>query len=216
MKPNTITTVLMCALVAALWMSGCQRIDPPRNYPETPDSSQAGDAPDSSWTEGHIYWELHGNTATGWPIKTSAADTTRPRNPSSDSTKVVVGYHGQTAAKVAAVMAANDITLPQVVAYLNTYNLDVVDRTAWMRPHWRASAVDAQHPRPTYYLFRPYIAVADTTVEFMVRRNISGAWPADVQGVYINPSGVVLRGPFSHIGWSDNGNGANSLPGVRP
>ncbi len=203
MKPNTITTILLCAMVAALWMSGCQRIDPPRNYPETPDSSASlPERPDS------------------FTVRVAAGDTAYIHSDHDmrpvPANRSEIPNSSQAAAKVAAVMAANDITLPQVVAYLNTYNLDVVDRTAWMRPHWRASAVDAQHPRPTYYLFRPYIAVADTTVEFMVRRNIAGAWPADVQGVYINPSGVVLRGPLSLIGWSDNGTGTNALPGVRP
>ena len=121
-----------------------------------------------------------------------------------------------SAARVEKAMAAADITVADVAAFLNAHGMDVVDRSAWMRPHWRPSTVDATHPKPTYYLFRPYIAVADTTVEFMVRRNVSGAWPADVQGVYIAPGGGVTKGPVSVMGWSDNGTGANSLPGVRP
>ena len=40
------------------------------------------------------------------------------------------------AAKVAAVMQANDITLPQVVAFLYTYGFDVVSRSNTLRPHW--------------------------------------------------------------------------------
>ena len=113
------------------------------------------------------------------------------------------------AAKVALVMAANDITLPQVAAWLNTYNMDVVNRGAWMRPHWRPASGQV-----TYYMFRPEIAVADTTVEFMVRGHIPGAWPATVQGVLLLQNGSALRGPVSEIGWSDNGNGSNALPGI--
>ena len=121
-----------------------------------------------------------------------------------------------TAARVEKAMAAADITVADVAAFLNAHGMDVVDRSAWMRPHWRPSTVDATHPKPTYYLFRPYIAVADTTVEFMVRRNVSGAWPADVQGVYVAPGGAVTKGPVSVMGWSDNGDGSTALPGVRP
>lgn len=113
------------------------------------------------------------------------------------------------AAKVAAVMAANDITLPQVAAWLNTYNMDVVNRGAWMRPHWRPASGQV-----TYYMFRPEIAVADTAVEFMVRGHINGAWPATVQGVLLLQNGSALRGPVSEIGWSDNGSGAGALPGM--
>ena len=135
------------------------------------------------------------------------ADSVMAWNPARVDT-VLIGP-SYAAAKVAAVMAANDITLPQVAAWLNTYNMDVVNRGAWMRPHWRPASGQV-----TYYMFRPEIAVADTTVEFMVRGHIPGAWPATVQGVLLLQNGSALRGPVSEIGWSDNGSGAGALPGM--
>ena len=126
-----------------------------------------------------------------------------------NSQRTVIVNQSDSSAKVAAVMAANDITLPQVAAWLNTYNMDVVNRGAWMRPHWRPASGQV-----TYYMFRPEIAVADTTVEFMVRGHVPGAWPATVQGVLLLQNGSALRGPVSEIGWSDNGNGSNALPGI--
>ncbi len=140
----------------------------------------------------------------------------RPVRPDSSHTPIdsTLTMESYTAARVEKAMAAADITLPQVVTYLNGHGLDVVDRSAWQRPHWAPSIVDAQHPKPTYYLLRPYIATADTTVEFMVRRHISGAWPADVQGVWIGPDGTVVKGLVSPLGWNDNGTGTNALPGL--
>jgi hypothetical protein len=114
-----------------------------------------------------------------------------------------------SAAKVAAIMAANDITLPQVAAFLGAYGYDVVERSAWLKPHWRASTGQV-----TYYMFRPEIAVADTTVEFMVRGHVPGVWPATVQGVLLLPNGSVMRGPVSPMGWTDNGTGTGALPGM--
>ncbi len=115
-----------------------------------------------------------------------------------------------TVARVEKALSAASITLPEVATFLNAYNLDVVNRAAWLRPHWRAPSGPW-----TYNLFRPYIAVADTTVEFMVRGHISGTWPADVQGVWVRPDGTAVKGPVSPQGWSDNGDGTGSLPGLR-
>jgi hypothetical protein len=41
-----------------------------------------------------------------------------------------------SAAKVAAVMQANDITLPQVAAWLNTYGFDVINRAEFREWTW--------------------------------------------------------------------------------
>ncbi len=114
-----------------------------------------------------------------------------------------------TVARVEKALSAAAITLPEVATYLNAYNLDVVNRTAWLRPHWRAAT-----PPWTYNLFRPYIATADTTVEFMVRGHISGTWPADVQAVWIRPDGTIVKGQVSPLGWNDNGTGTGALPGL--
>ena len=147
-------TTLLCALVAALYLSGCQRIETP-NRSESPNSS--------------------------------------------------------TAARVEKALAAADITLPEVVTYLNGHNLDVVDRSAWWRPHWAPAT-----PPLTYYRWELGGAVADTTIEIQVRNRTSGPCFLQVGGVWIKPDGTVVRGPKSLVGWSDNGDGANSLPGVRP
>lgn len=170
------------------------------NLPEIPESSQAAKvAARDTFINGKLFHI--DNDGTGRPC-------------TSDHWHRDGAARTMTAAKVAAIMAANDITLPQVAAWLNTYNMDVVNRGAWMRPHWARSPVDQSHPAPTYYMFRPEIAVADTTVEFMVRGHIPGAWPATVQGVLLLQNGSALRGPVSEIGWSDNGSGAGALPGM--
>jgi hypothetical protein len=114
-----------------------------------------------------------------------------------------------TVARVEKALSVAAITLPEVATFLSAYNLDVVNRAAWLRPHWRAAT-----PPWTYNVFRPYIATADTTVEFMVRGHISGTWPADVQAVWIRPDGTVVKGQVSPLGWNDNGTGAGALPGL--
>ena len=133
----------------------------------------------------------------------------RSATPNSSCDSVTVSVY--TASRVEKALAAADITLPEVVTYLNGHNLDVVDRSAWWRPHWAPAT-----PPLTYYRWELGGAVADTTIEIQVRNRTSGPCFLQVGGVWIKPDGTVVRGPKSLVGWSDNGDGANSLPGVRP
>jgi hypothetical protein len=115
-----------------------------------------------------------------------------------------------SAAKVAAVMAANDITLPQVAAYLNTYGYDVVSRTNTLRPHWKAapSGRDTNgNPVPVaYYVVNMRVAVGDTTMPIYVPTAVGPVWMR-----------VVAYDGFGNSGpWSEttvSGAGA-ILPGV--
>lgn len=246
MRTNTVTTIMLCALVAALHLSGCQKIEPAKKWQAAEAivtysdgvggemSVFPGDGP-SQFANGVTVQAFHDGVVRVCVGRFRPSDTDsafgagyrsgwtagRKENPRPATYDTVYARERpnlpespNSSARVEKAMAAAGITLPEVVTYLNGHNLDVVDRGAWQRPHWAPSIVDAQHPRPTYYLFRPYVAVADTTVEFMVRGNISGAWPADVQGVYISPGGAAVKGPVSVLGWTDGGTGAGSLPGV--
>lgn len=66
------------------------------------------------------------------------------------------------AAKVAAVMAAEGITLPQVAAYLNTYGFDVIDRSRLTR--WQWSPAPAGTYPVAYYVANFRVATGDTSL----------------------------------------------------
>ena len=108
------------------------------------------------------------------------------------------------ATKVAAVMAANDITLPQVAAYLNTYGYDVVSRVNTLRPHWKA-APQGTYPI-AYYVVNMRVAVGDTMLPIYVPTAVGPVWMR-----------VVAYDGFGNSGpWSEttvSGAGA-ILPGV--
>jgi len=112
-----------------------------------------------------------------------------------------------TAAMVAKVMVANDITLPMVAAYL--YNLGyTVHPSQLPKWHWSAPTVGAP---VAYYAFEMIGATGDTTLIHYLPQ-AAGPYRLKVRGVAA--SGAV--GPWSLIGWSDNGNGSNALPGAGP
>lgn len=67
-----------------------------------------------------------------------------------------------SAAKVAAVMAAEGITLPQVAAYLNTYGFDVIDRSRLTR--WQWSPAPAGTYPVAYYVANFRVATGDTSL----------------------------------------------------
>lgn len=114
------------------------------------------------------------------------------------------------AAKVAAVMADNGITLPQVAAYLNTYGYDVVSRAQTRRLHWRAAPPgrDAQgNVVPVaYYVAAVRIAVGDTALTVYAPAGV-GEIAAKVKAY----DGRGMTGPWSESAVS--GPGA-LLPGV--
>ena len=92
----------------------------------------------------------------------------------------VTAEQPMTAAKVAAVMQANDITLPQVVAFLYTYGFDVVSRSNTLRPHWSPAPPgrDAQGNivPVAYYVANVRIAVGDTTLAVYAPQAVGPVW----------------------------------------
>lgn len=108
------------------------------------------------------------------------------------------------AAKVAAVMQANDITPLDVVTWLAARGQTVDTESAWWHPHWRAASGTVD-----YYGFEMKGAVRDTAAAIRVRDAI-GAVEMKVRGVDVLPDGTVVVGP-----WSDAGRSAGELlPGV--
>ena len=83
------------------------------------------------------------DTVYQWPTKEmlrKASDMAAAHADSAaNSQRTVSVNQSDSSAKVAAVMAANDITLPQVVAFLYAYGFDVVSRSNTLRPHWTAA-----------------------------------------------------------------------------
>lgn len=102
-------------------------------------------------------------------LKSYQADSSRVANAPKDA-----------AAEVAAVMAANDITLPQVVAFLYAYGFDVVNRSSTLRPHWSPAPPgrDAQgNTVPVaYYVANIRIAVGDTTLAIYAPQAVGPVW----------------------------------------
>lgn len=108
-----------------------------------------------------------------------------------------------TAAKVAAVMEANGITLPQVAAYLDAYGFDVVGRAATLRPHWSPAPPgrDAQgNTVPVaYYIANIRIAVGDTTLAIYAPQAVGPVWMRvkayDGRGMSSTWSATEVSGP---------------------
>ena len=108
-----------------------------------------------------------------------------------------------SAAKVAAVMAAEGITLPQVASYLNTYGYDVVSRANTLRPHWSPAPPgrDAQgNVVPVaYYVANVRIAVGDTTIAIYAPQAVGPIWMRvkayDGRGMSGDWSATEVSGP---------------------
>lgn len=109
------------------------------------------------------------------------------------------------AAKVAAVMADNGITLPQVAAYLNTYGFDVIQRSEFRRWHWTPPTSGAP---VAYYVVNFRVAVGDTTLPIYIPQGaIACPYSIRVKGL----TGQGVEGPWSY----SNVSGAGALlPGV--
>lgn len=110
-----------------------------------------------------------------------------------------------TADKVAAVMAANDITLPQVAAYLYTYGFDVISRTEFRRWHWSPPTTGGP---AAYYVVNFRVAVGDTALPIYIPQG-SYAGPYWIR--VVGYSGAGVAGPWSQTNVSAPG---DLLPGV--
>jgi hypothetical protein len=107
------------------------------------------------------------------------------------------------AAKVAAVMAENDITLPQVAAYLNAYGFDVINRAEFRRWHWSPPPAGAP---VAYYVVNFRVAIGDTTLPVYLPQTAGPYW-IRVKGY----TGAGVTGPWSYSNQSAPG---ALLPGV--
>jgi hypothetical protein len=107
--------------------------------------------------------------------------------------------------KVAAVMAANEITLPMVAAYLHARGYNV-HPSALPRWHWSAPTTGAP---VAYYTWRMVGAVGDTSLVHYLPQAV-GTYRLEVRGV----SGSGAVGPWSLVGWSGAQEAGGALPGV--
>jgi hypothetical protein len=102
--------------------------------------------------------------------------TNYPATPDSSRSE----HANASAAKVAAVMAANDITLPQVATFLATYGFDVVNRASTLRPHWSPAPPGRDTQGNTvpvaYYVANIRIAVGDTTLAIYAPQAVGPVW----------------------------------------
>jgi len=163
MTPNRITTILLTALVAALYLSGCQKIETPANRPAPPDSS-----------------------------------ANRSEFPNSSA----------TVAKVEKAMAAADITVADVAAFLYSRGWTIIPN-AMDRPHWRRVNW-APADNPAYYVAEIRVAVSDTALSIYLPQH-AGPYSVAV---------TAYRGNGTHsnrslVGFSDNGDGSSALRGVN-
>ena len=108
-----------------------------------------------------------------------------------------------TADKVAAVMAANDITLPQVAAYLNTYGFDVISRTEFRRWHWSPPTTGGP---AAYYVVNFRVATGTNSLRVYLPQTAGPYW-IRVKAY----DGTGLSGPWSMTSTSAGG---DLLPGV--
>ncbi len=115
---------------------------------------------------------------------------------------IVVWDVAPQSAKVAAVMAANDITLPQVVAYLYGNGWTVVPAPL-PSAHWKPAKPGSSPV--AYYLWEMSGAVGDTSMPFYLPQT-AGAVALRVKAVDTDG----LHGEWSEVGVSSGG----LLPGV--
>jgi len=107
--------------------------------------------------------------------------------------------------KVAAAMQANDITLPQVAAYLHAYGFDVISRTEFKRWTWTPPTSGSP---VAYYVVNFRIATGNAALPIYIP---SGAYAAPyvIRVVGVDSQGRV--GPWSESNQSAPG---DLLPGV--
>ena len=117
--------------------------------------------------------------------------------------KPAAEHSANSAAKVAAVMAANDITLPQVASWLDTYGFDVINRAEFKRWHWSPPTTGAP---VAYYVVNFRVAIGDTTLPVYIPQTAGPYW-IRVKAL----SGAGVSGPWSFTNQSVAG---PLLPGV--
>ena len=113
----------------------------------------------------------------------------------------------QVAAKVAQVMAENDITLPQVASYLNTYGFDVISRAEFKRWTWTPPTTGSP---VAYYVVNFRVATGNAALPIYLP-----------QGSYASPYVIRVVGVDSQSRtgpWSESNQSAPGalLPGVAP
>lgn len=79
-----------------------------------------------------------------------------------------------SAAKVAAVMAANDITLPQVAAWLNAYGFDVINRAEFREWTW-TPAPAGTYP-VAYYVANFRVATGSNSLRVYLPQTAGPYW----------------------------------------
>ena len=114
------------------------------------------------------------------------------------------GHANVSAAKVAAVMQANDITLPQVAAWLNTYGFDVINRAEFRE--WTWTPAPAGTNPIAYYVANFRVATGSNSLRIYLPQTAGPYW-IRVKAY----DGTGLSGPWSMT--STSGAGA-LLPGV--
>lgn len=108
------------------------------------------------------------------------------------------------ASSVEKTLAAADITVSDVATFLYSRGWTIIP-SATPAPHWRASA------GASYHVVQLQFAIGDTIAKHYLPQT-AGPYCVRVKGV----SAGGVSGPWSLVGWSDGGDGSNSLPGVRP
>lgn len=109
------------------------------------------------------------------------------------------------AAKVAAVMAANDITVPDVATFLAARGWTIMQAAI---PTWRWTHPTTGTP-VAYYVWRMQGAVGDSLLAVHLPA-VVGPYRLEVRGV----DAQRRVGPWSLVGWSDGGDGTTAIPGV--
>jgi hypothetical protein len=121
-----------------------------------------------------------------------------------NSQRTVSVNQSDSSAKVAAVMAANDITLPQVVAFLYAYGFDVVNRAEFRE--WTWTPAPAGTNPIAYYVANFRVATGSNSLRVYLPQTAGPYWirvkAYDGQG---------NSGPWSMTSTSAGG---DLLPGV--
>jgi len=186
-------------IIALLIVAGC-RIEQADKVPEIVITAHAGD--DVTAITHDVLRRAGGPVR----VRVVYADDfyQQPRDFKQSRIDTVLAGPSYEAAKVAAVMAANDITPLDVVTWLAARGQTVDTESAWWHPHWRAASGTVD-----YYVFEMKGAVRDTAAAIRVRDAI-GAVEMRVRGADVLPDGTVVVGPWSPAGRS----AGELLPGV--
>lgn len=127
-----------------------------------------------------------------------------PNGLSASKYDTVLAGPSYAAAKVAAVMAAEGITLPQVAAYLNTYGYDVINRAEFRE--WTWTPAPAGTNPIAYYVVNFRVATGTNSLRVYLPQTAGPYW-IRVKAY----DGTGLSGPWSYSNQSAAG---ALLPGV--